>query len=70
MRELFPLLLNKLLLRFVPEILPVGGKVDRDAIGVVEDDDTDATADGEQEGATKKKKKAKIGAMSFGEDDE
>ena len=53
-----------------PPTRPVGGKVDRDAIGVVEDDDTDATADGEQEGATKKKKKAKIGAMSFGEDDE
>jgi len=53
-----------------PPTRPVGGKVDRDAIGVVEDDGSDEIAGEEKEGVTKKKKKAKIGAMSFGEDDE
>ena len=53
-----------------PPTRPVGGKVDRDAIGAVEDDGSDEIAGEEKEGVTKKKKKAKIGAMSFGEDDE
>ena len=46
-----------------PPARPGGGKIDRDAIGVVEDEDAD-------DEPKKKKKKKIVGAMTFGEDDE
>ena len=49
-----------------PSARPTSGKVNRDAIAVVDDEGEE-----KDQGASKnKKQKTKIGAMSFGEDDE
>ena len=49
-----------------PSARPTSGKVNRDAIAVVDDEGEEK----DQSASKNKKQKTKIGAMSFGEDDE